>query len=242
MWLLFIGTAYQMVIEKFLEEYQMKKLEKKLFNHTIICGYGSTGQAACNELILTQKDKNSIIIIDNNEDALKKAVTDGLSCIQGDATKEVFLGYSIIEKAKNIIICLGRDDSNILTCLTVKNMNPDVRIIVSIELNENMKIAQKAGADVIVLPAVAGGRLLAGACEKMYSSRFLEDLLTNNGNVSIAEHTITQDSDGSFLKDYTSQTVLAIYRSSKYISALPETKIKKDDVLIFLNNKNISKY
>lgn len=252
MWLLFLGTAYQFVLQKFLEDYKMNKLKKQLKNHTIICGFGSTGKAALNELLsetthgsnFNSKNvkitKQDIIVIDMAEDSLKEASALGITCINGDATKEIFLNYCVIEKAKNVIITLGRDDSNILACLTVKHLNSSCRVIIAVEMKENIKLARGAGADVLVMPSVAGGCLIAAATRNRLSSRFLEDLLTSSGDVAISEMVISKKDAESTLADLTETgslkgaPVLGIYRNSIFLPPTKETVLKDSDVIIYL--------
>ncbi|NOR48941.1 MAG: hypothetical protein GQ533_13015, partial [Methanosarcinaceae archaeon] len=72
-WLIFIGTAYQFVYQQYREEWELKKLHKKLNNHIIICGYGMTGQAVVDELLNKKYDIEQLVVIDNNEEFIRYA-------------------------------------------------------------------------------------------------------------------------------------------------------------------------
>lgn len=42
-WFLFLGTAYQLVIRRYMEAYRMAKLHARLDKHVVVCGFGHTG-------------------------------------------------------------------------------------------------------------------------------------------------------------------------------------------------------
>src|ERR1700690_2018110 len=50
-WFVFLGTAYQFVIQRVLEELRMKRLQKRLQGHVIVCGFGLSGAVAVRELL-----------------------------------------------------------------------------------------------------------------------------------------------------------------------------------------------
>src|SRR5262245_56482818 len=37
-WLIFIGTAYQLVLQRLIEDFRMRRLQSRLHDHVIICG------------------------------------------------------------------------------------------------------------------------------------------------------------------------------------------------------------
>lgn len=39
-WFVFLETAYQFVIQRAIEEYHIKRLQKQLRDHVVVCGYG----------------------------------------------------------------------------------------------------------------------------------------------------------------------------------------------------------
>ena len=42
----FLGTAYQLVIQRLIEEWRMLRLQRELKDHVILCGYGHSGSIA----------------------------------------------------------------------------------------------------------------------------------------------------------------------------------------------------
>ena len=57
-WLIFVGTAYQLVLQRLVEDFRMRRLQSKLEDHAVICGFDnpmaspsawarSTGHPSC---------------------------------------------------------------------------------------------------------------------------------------------------------------------------------------------------
>ena len=45
-WFIFLGTAYEFVVQKIVEEFRMKRLQEELRGHVVVCGYGRSGRIA----------------------------------------------------------------------------------------------------------------------------------------------------------------------------------------------------
>ncbi len=58
-WLTFLGTAYQLIIQRLIEEWRMLRLQRELKDHVILCGYGHSGSIAAKELLLRGWDPDS---------------------------------------------------------------------------------------------------------------------------------------------------------------------------------------
>ena len=57
-----IGTAYQYVIRRSWETFVMKRLQKQLDGHIVVCGFGVSGSEAVRELLARGTDVSSIRI------------------------------------------------------------------------------------------------------------------------------------------------------------------------------------
>src|SRR5258708_19577653 len=60
-WFVFLGTAYQFVIQRVIEELRMKRLQKRLQGHIVVCGFGLSGSVAVRELLESGVNPHSII-------------------------------------------------------------------------------------------------------------------------------------------------------------------------------------
>jgi voltage-gated potassium channel len=235
-WIVFIGTAYQLVLQQFVEERRMKKLQEDLENHVIIAGYGNTGKAVAKELVAKKYEKNQIIIMDNTEGAINEAADEGFPALLGDGTKEAMLSKAAITKAKHIIITSSRDDTNVLISLTARDMNKSIKIIARANQAENTKLLKRSGADIIISPSVAGGHLMAAATHHAHLAALFQDMLTAEHGIKSGERMVREDEVGKKPKTLPGIVVMGIYRDAKLIDAsqLDSIKLKAKDVLILI--------
>jgi len=238
-WIIFIGTAYQLVIQEFMEERHMRKLQENLQDHVIITGYGMTGKAAARELVAKGYDKDQIVIIDNEEDAISDAAEDDFVGLLGDASQESILTKAAINKAKHIIIATDRDDTNVLISLTARDMNKGLRIIARANQEENTKLIKRSNADIIISPSTAGGNLMAAATKHEHLAKLLEDMLTAAHGINMRERVVSEGEIGKKPKEITGKVVIGVHRKDKLlgISEMDTTKLAAGDILIFLEKK-----
>jgi voltage-gated potassium channel len=45
-WFIFLGTAYQFIIQRLIEEWHMTRLQRNLQDRVVLCGYGDSGSVA----------------------------------------------------------------------------------------------------------------------------------------------------------------------------------------------------
>ena len=155
----------------------MRRIKKGLKNHIIVCGFDQFGKNIVRELIGTGTQKGKIVVIDTNEDAMHDAAELGTIGLRGDATMETTLEKAAIGKAKYLIAAAGRDDTNILICLTAKHLNKYVEIIGSIMESENVPLIKQSGADFVISPLSISSHLIATAIkDRQKYSHILKEL------------------------------------------------------------------
>ena len=238
-WVLFLGTAYQLALKQFAEGYRMAKVRASLDQHVVICGIGHTGLATIKELLAKGMSPEQILAIDIRDDRVHAAVELGVFAIRGDASKESTLRDAVLEKAKAIIITSGRDDTNTLALLTVRHICPNLRALVSAKEEENVKLLRQAGANTIITPATFGGSMLASAVHQTHLARYMEDLLTSGGRVDLIEEEVRPEDVGKSTLDFLPNVVLRIYRNGQMLS-LDEfrrnERVKEGDVVMLLRH------
>jgi voltage-gated potassium channel len=217
-WFIFLGTAYQLAVRRYVEEYRMATLQSQLNNHVIVCGLGHTGLSAVKELLAKGSDPKQILVVEPSEERARMAVDEGLVAIRGNATQEAVLKDAVIDKARAVIVSAGRDDTNALILLTARHLNPSIRIIVSAKEEENVKLFRQGGATTIVSPASFGGYLVAAAVEQSHYVEYFEDLLTSGGRVNLVERIVGQEDVGKSAAELHPEVLLRVYREGKIIS------------------------
>ncbi len=236
--ILFFGSAYEISVYfmRRTQERDVKDLNKKLNKHTIICGYGTTGRAAATTLISQGKAKSDIVVIDRLRESVDRALADGLSAFYGDATEEDTLRRAGVHKAEAVLVAPGRDDSAVLICLTVNDIEPDVNLIAAGMEEENIKLLYQAGADRVVAPAVMGGRLMAAASETQSVPWYVEQVL-GKGWTDRKERKVLPAEAGKRIEelpDLRDVLVLGVSRPPELIcDHIDDLLLEEDDVILF---------
>jgi voltage-gated potassium channel len=236
--ILFFGTAYEVSVyfARRAEERDVQDLNKRLHDHTIICGYGTTGRTAAETLISQGKAKADIVVIDRQREAVDRAVADGLIAFLGDATEEATLRRAAVHKAESVLVAPGRDDTAVLICLTVNDIEPDVTLVAAGMEEENLKLLYQAGADRVIAPAVMGGRLMAAASETQSVPWYVEQVL-GKGWTDRMERTVTAAEAGltvEQLPGFRDVLVLGISRPPDLIcDDLDRLPLEAGDVVIY---------
>ena len=122
----------------------------------IIIGDGKVGYTIAEHLA---KENHNITVIDNNEDALKKADdTLDVMCVKGNGARKSVLLEAGIESADILIAATSRDEINMICCLMAKKIC-DVRTVARIRdpeyYEEFSDLQQNLGIDVVINPEYA---------------------------------------------------------------------------------------
>ncbi len=235
-WLIFLGTAYEFVVQKIIEDYRMAKLQRRLQDHIIVCGYGHSGRVAAREMTAMGHPADKVVVVDVSEATLRDAADNGFIGLRGDASRETIIRKTGVEKAKAVIVSPGRDDTNVLIVLTVRNLNSNVRIISSAKEEENIKLIKQSGADVIVSPAKLGGYLLADAVIRPHTVSYMVDLMTAGGKINLTERFAKPEEVGKHMHEIKPELVVRILRKGKQIGFWEkhENKIEEGDLLVII--------
>ena len=66
-WLIFLGTAYNLFLRNILYRWRMARIQADLHNHIIVTGFGTSGQEAVHELLARGTDAREIVVIDGSD-------------------------------------------------------------------------------------------------------------------------------------------------------------------------------
>jgi voltage-gated potassium channel len=214
-WFIFLGTAYQFVFQKIWEGIRMSRLRDRLAGHVVICGYGHSGTVAAQEIEAKGTPAGQVVVIDISEECVRSAAEAGYVGLHGDPTQERILRDAGIERASSAIVSLGRDDTTILAVLTIRHLNPRVRIVATIWEEENAKLAVQAGADATVMPSQVNGYLLAESVTNRYTAEYVLDMLNSGGRVIFRERPAAPEDIGKPMRDIAGGLVVRLYRDGR---------------------------
>lgn len=238
-WFILIGTAYEFVVQRLIEVYRMSRIAAQLNGHVIVCGAGQTGSTAIQELLSRGHSAGSIVVIDKDEAACRNAAEKGCVTLRGDGSSEAMLLDAAVDRAQCVVTCAGRDDSNLLITLTVRNLNADIRIIANVHEEENLKLLKQAGASTVVRPAQLVGHLLAGAVSGTHLAETALDLLDAQGPLRLVERTARPDEIGRGLSEVIEGFCLRVYRGVRTIDRKDmAARIEAGDVLHVIETGN----
>ena len=230
--LIFLGSAYSFMLRQGLERWRMGLVQRRLKDHTILCGFGATGEAAVAELLARGTSCDAIVVIDRAAARLRAAEGLGLATVEGDATHNAVLESAGVGTARSVIVATGRDDTAVLVMLSVRRLAPDVRISGAIAEVENETLARDAGANVIVNPISFGGQLLAGSTTGPHLADFIAELVTGGGSADLHERAVGADEVGRAPAAVTTGRVVRIYRGDRSLRPAEVDALAAGDQLI----------
>src|SRR5688572_8801181 len=201
--LIFLGTAYQFVLRRTWDKWVMAQIQKRLRNHIVIAGFGTSGSEAVSELIARGTDPNCIAVIDPKAEALESA--------------EALGGAVLLAHAQVFIISAGRDDTSILICLTGRHLAPELKISVAVRAEDNELLARQAGATTVINPVSFAGLLLAGSAHGPNIADYIADLASSHGRVNLSEREVRPEECGKPLSEIATGLGVRIYRNGKPI-------------------------
>jgi voltage-gated potassium channel len=234
-WLIFVGTAYQLVLQRLIEDFRMRRLQANLQDHVIICGYGHAGRCVAAELVARGVEKRQIFVVDTDRARLEFAAEQGHVGILSDARNEETLREAMLDTARALFVCTDRDDTNVLIVLTARHLSRTVRIVARVEEAENEKLVRQSGADATVLPSRVGGILMADSLESSALVAYVMDLISAEGRVALVEREARPQDVGRLPTELHDALVVRVVRGAKsYGFWQPDARIQAGDRLMVI--------
>lgn len=212
---LLVGTTLEVLANEGRRRLQESRWRTFMHDHTIVIGYGTKGRSAVATLRNHDVDPARIVVIDDRPSAVAGANRDGLAAFEGDATRRDLLRRAEVERAREVIITVNRDDTAILATLTVRQLNADCHIVVSGREEENLSLLRQSGADSVVTSADAVGRLLGLSSLHPYVGVVVDDLLSATHGLEVSQRPVRHDEVGSSPADLREEKLLAVVRGDQ---------------------------
>lgn len=160
-WLIFLGTAFELLFKRVWERWRMTRIQEGLCGHVVVAGFGKNGSTTAARLLESGLKPDALVVIDCSADACEAARKLGAAVIQGDASRDELLEAVRIGAAARLIISAGRDDTGILIALSARKLAPGLPIAIAIRNEDNEDIAHAAGASQVVNQVTVTAALLA---------------------------------------------------------------------------------
>lgn len=211
---LLIGTTLEVLASQGREMFRVARWRKKMGEHVVVVGYGTKGRSAVDTLVNNGQDREAIVVVDPSPLALEEAHADGLAVVTGDATRREVLRRAGVQTATQVIITTDSDASNVLSTLTVRQLNPDAWIVAAVREQENVPLMKQSGANSVITSSDAVGRLLGLSSMSPMLGSVMEDLLTYGEGLEVAERDLLVNEVGKQPQSLPDQ-VIAVVRDEK---------------------------
>jgi len=157
---------------------RLKKRMKRMKDHVVVCGAGSTGRNVIEELLAAGVP---VIAIDTRESELREIAEKfpraELSYVVGDATDDDVMARTGLERARGLVAALSSDKDNLYLTVSGRQTNPGMRIVARCAELSHVEKIRRSGADAVVSPNFIGGMRLASELLRPAVVRFLDEML-----------------------------------------------------------------
>jgi voltage-gated potassium channel len=208
-------------------------------DHYIICGFGRVGRRVAEEF---REAGVEFVVLDFSETAKTIAHDEDVLFIEGDGTKDEDLREAGIDRARGLVAASDDDADNLYITLSARAAKPDLLIVARASNEDAGKKLQLAGADRVVQPYTAAGRVMANLVLKPQVTAFIDVVTTAaGGDLRFEEIEVTSASGqaGKTIKDVdirkeTGALVVALRKQDGTFDTTPtpEARLEAGDVLI----------
>src|SRR4051812_9602898 len=188
--ILLVGTTLELLTERSRQSFKIQRWRSKVRDHVVVVGYGTKGRAAVVTLLGEGVEPGQIVVVDTTKAALEAASARGLVTVTGSGTRSDVLRVAGVPKARAVVGATNRDDTAVLVTLTARELAPKAHIVVSVREAENEHLLRQSGADQVVVSSETAGRLLGMATTTPSVVAMVEDLLTPDVGLAIAEREV----------------------------------------------------
>lgn len=169
-----VGPAIQSRISKTLGKMTDSRLDS-LEDHVLVLGHGDLTEPILDELTAASR---AFVVVTNSQERAADLTEKDVPVIVGNPSDETPLRRAHIERASAVVVATNHDAEDALAILTARELANEIRIVAAATDRENTSKLERAGADVVLSPAVIGGNLLVRSALGGDHSATLEQLLS----------------------------------------------------------------
>jgi voltage-gated potassium channel len=148
-------------------------------DHYIICGFGRVGRRVAEEF---QHEGSPYVVLDFSLEAKEAAAEAGVLFVEGNGTNDDDLQEAGLERARGLIAASDDDADNLYITLSARSVKDDLFIVARASNEDAAKKLRLAGADRIVQPYQAAGRVMANLILRPQVTAFVDVVTTASGN------------------------------------------------------------
>lgn len=231
---LLVGTTLQVLAEQSSFNLRLRRWQRNLKDHVVVCGFGVKGQSAL-EYIRNHSPELDAVAIDEDDSALEEANRLDVTGISGKSYDRQILEAAGVRRARIVIVALSSDEQAILTVLRVRELNKEAKIVSSCKEEVNFELLYSSGASQVIVSSSSAGRILGMAAETPEAARVINDLLTFGDGLDINERQVIRD--GEPLERDPDETTIAVIRETVLLRPGDEgcEPLKAGDQIIYVD-------
>jgi len=230
-----VGTTLEVLTERSRQAWKIQRWRRKVRDHVVVVGYGTKGRSAVSSLIADEEGSTSVVVVDTDPHALEAATARGLVTVNGNGTRSDVLRLAGVPRARAVVIATNRDDAAVLVTLTARELAPKTQIVAAVRERENVHLLRQSGANSVVVSSETAGRLLGMATMTPAVVELVEDLLTPDAGMAIAQRPVELDEVGGSPR-HLRDIVLGVVRDGVlYRVDAPEVDaVEEGDILLYV--------
>lgn len=208
---------------------RMKSRIDQLRDHHVLCGFGRVGEEIARELIARNMP---FVVVENNPEAVERAIESGHLLIQGDAADDDILLAAGVQRAKTLLAASDSDSGNTYITLTAKALNPGIFVVARAGKRESEPRVRRAGADRVISPYALSGRRMALSAIQPNVVDFIDTLAVGrNLEQILAEIEVSEDSGlfGLYIRhllESSKVTILGLQRADGELIVGPREDVR----------------
>jgi voltage-gated potassium channel len=160
-------------------ERRRRRAIEALRDHYIICGFGRVGRRVAEEF---RHDGAPFVVLDFSAEAKQAADEADVLFIEGNGTDDEDLREAGLERARGLVAASDDDADNLYITLSARAVNADLLIVARASTEDAAKKLRLAGADRIVQPYQAAGRVMANLMLRPQVTAFVDVVTTASGH------------------------------------------------------------
>ena len=230
-----VGTTLEVLTERSRQALKIQRWRHKVRDHIVVIGYGTKGRSAVNALLGDGAELTGIVVVDTDPASLEAASSLGLVTVNGNASRSDVLRLAGVARARSVVVAANRDDTAVLVTLTARELAPKAHIVAAVREAENVHLLRQSGADTVVVSSETAGRLLGMATRTPSVVELVEDLLTPDTGLAIAERPVERSEIGGSPR-HLADIVLGVVRQGRLfrVDAPDVDAVEAGDLLLYV--------
>jgi voltage-gated potassium channel len=159
-------------------ERRRRRAIDNLRDHYIICGFGRVGRRVAEEF---RHADAPFVVLDFSREALEAAQEARVLFIEGNGTDDEDLRRAGLARARGLVAASDDDADNLYITLSARAAKPELLIVARASTDDAVKKLKLAGADRVVQPYLAAGRVMANLVLKPQVTAFVDVVTSGTG-------------------------------------------------------------